>query len=580
MMAKACGVGGPAGSTRRGHTGPAGLLLSLLSLSLGLCSCAQPSSSYERDSSAESDSGVEPDSGAVPDSKTVTQEDLAAQLLKLTTPAGLTSGAASPLAEEPAAASEPTTEPPTETVENGRPVRTTITLTRYTASAKYDTQLLLNPSTDVIYPGSVLVGSSIEDGSYREVTRGVKNDLTVSYGGLNGVSGKDGKPGVVSGTIQPSLSAFRTFHNQVMSQTLNGSSSTYALQVTDASTSDSFDVHFAAGVSFKAPAVSASIKANFDYTKKSAKNKYMIRFAQTFYTVDIDHGSNNFLYRSYELDQFQGYRPVYVSSVAYGRLAFITLESTERKETIAAGIGAIIKAPSLALDVSASADTAVQAIRNSSNLNITVIGSNQVVTTLAGLKDFIENGGFSAANTGQIVSYKLRFVDNNAVANVVYNGEYTLRSTSQTTGAWDVAVQADGILFADTDGSRKKDMVDLMGRLVLHYGADEYTLWQRPRSGLGIYPDDALSFTDIAGETEEKQFTASSLSDALTFKTVDVYDYNDNNKSVLYGPADESFTIQRARTDDNHVVITAHRGDGQANKYVQFRVRVEAKPSY
>ena len=511
-------------------------------------------------------------------SSSSSQEELASQLAQLTTPAGLTNSAATPLTDAPIAGDEPTTEPPKDGTVNGRPVRTTVKLTRYTASAKYDTQVLLNPSTDVIYPGSVLVGSSIEDGSYREVVRGVKNDITLSFGGLNGVAGTGGGQGVISGTINPTLSAFRTFHNQVMLQPLNGASSTYTLQATDASTSDSFDVHFAAGVSYQSPVISASIKGNFDYSKAATTNKYMIRFAQTFYTVDVDQGADNFIYRSFALSDFDGFRPVYVSSIAYGRIAFITLESTESKETIAAGISAILEAPTLAVE--ASANTSVKAVQSSTNLNITVIGSDKVVTTLAGFKDFLENAGFSSTNTGQIVAYKLRFVDDNSIANVLYNGEYTLRTTSQTTGAWDVTVQAEGILFADTDGSRVSDMVDLMGSLVVDHGSDAYTLWQRPRSNLGIYPDDATAFADLTGETTAARFSASALSDLMRFRTVDVYNFNANTDSILFGPADETFTIERAKNDNDHLVITANRADGLVNRYVQFRVKVVASPVY
>jgi len=78
---------------------------------------------------------------------------------------------------------------------NGRPVRTSVTLTRYAVAAKYDTQVLLKPVDRRHLPRLCPVGSSIEDGSYREVLRGEKADITVSYGGLNGVVDTGGGPG-------------------------------------------------------------------------------------------------------------------------------------------------------------------------------------------------------------------------------------------------------------------------------------------------------------------------------------------------------------------------------------------------
>ena len=123
-------------------------------------------------------------------------------------------------------------------------------------------------------------------------------------------------------------------------------------------------------------------------------------------------------------------------------------------------------------------------------------------------------------------------------------------------------------------------MVDLMGSLVLEKGGDTYTLWQRPRSDLGLYPDDATDYADLTTETTAVKLTASALTDPLRFRTVDVYDYNANNKSVPYGPADETYTLDRARTDGDHLVVTANRADGQVNRYVKFRVKVTATPVF
>lgn len=56
----------------------------------------------------------------------------------------------------------------------GRKVSYTSTTTHYHASATYDTNVLLNPGTNVIYPGSVILGQTIDDGTYQEVFAGAK----------------------------------------------------------------------------------------------------------------------------------------------------------------------------------------------------------------------------------------------------------------------------------------------------------------------------------------------------------------------------------------------------------------------
>lgn len=417
-----------------------------------------PDTAYD----AGSDSAVDANTTAI-DAASVSGPDakaLAAALAGLKNGERLTNAGPAPSNETPLDAG--TAEPSTCEFEGGVPKKTAAFLQKYKVSATYDTQVLLNPSTDVIYPGSVLVGSSIDDGSYLEVVRGMKNDITVSYGGLNAVTASNGA-GKISGTIYPALSNFRQLHNEIMGQNFRGANSTYTLNVFEVSTDSSFDVHFGADVTYKSPAISASVKANFDYSTKSNLHKYMIRFAQTYYTVDVDQGRGSFLYKDFDVGDFKGYRPVYVSSIAYGRLAYITLESSESIKNIESAMNVLFSGSTVSVDAGGS--VAMETIEKSSNLNITVIGSNTVVMTLDKFRTWLENSGFSSTNTGQLVAYKLRYVDDNSVANTIFNGEYTLRSTQQTMGHTDVTAQIYYIQYGDDDAGSTSE---LYGNVSVH----------------------------------------------------------------------------------------------------------------
>jgi len=385
---------------------------------------------------------------------------LRVELEALKAPSGLTNAAAAPV--DATQTGTPTTE---QGCSSGSQALATVnySLQKYSASAVFDTQTLLNPSTDVIYPGSVLIGSSIADGSYVEVVKGAKKDLTVSYGGLNAVT-KGGTTGTVSGTFYPTLSGFRELHNKIIGQDFSGANSTFTLNVADVTTESSFDFHMGADVTYKSLGVSAGVKANFDYTKTTEQHKYLIRFAQTYFTVDVDQGADSFLYADFDIDDFNGYRPVYVSSLAYGRLGYITLESSASSEDIQASINALFSGVSW--DVDAGATTSYSSLENSSNINITVIGSN---TTFASLQDFqqwIKEGGFSSTSTGQVVAYKLRFVHDNSIANTVFNGEYTTRQAVSNPVAFSgVTAQLTGIEYACTD---EGNTAELSGSIVAH----------------------------------------------------------------------------------------------------------------
>ena len=274
-----------------------------------------------------------------------------AKMAGLTQPASLTTSAASSMDDTV----ESTTPEADQTAldSTGAPVTYKITTTKYKAAATYDTNVLLNPSTDVIYPGSVLLGESIDDGSYTEIVSGTKRPVTISFD-LSGVKDSSGNAGVVSGSIVPSLSSYRGLKNKILAQSVPKQTSTYSMEKTEIHSEEEMNLKVNAGASFSGGIYEASIKAGFSYDKSNTTNKLMIKFMQTFYTVDVDQGSGTFLYDDFDVSAFHGYRPVYVSSIAYGRLAYLTIESTQSITDIEANLDAAFKAGGTSADVSVS----------------------------------------------------------------------------------------------------------------------------------------------------------------------------------------------------------------------------------
>ncbi|HOV14654.1 MAG TPA: thiol-activated cytolysin family protein, partial [Spirochaetota bacterium] len=253
-------------------------------------------------------------------------------------------------------------------------VRYRVTTQKKTASASYDQSNILKPDTDVIYPGSVLLGESIDDGSYKEITSGVKRPITISYsltGIVNGVVGK---------TLVPSLSATRAFHNEVMAQNIPGQSiPQFQFESIEVNTEESLDLKINAGVTY-ASVVTASVKAGYSYSKSNKKNKFLVKFSQTFYTVDIDQAGDKFLYESFDLKSFGGYRPVYVASVAYGRVGFLSVETTLDKKTFETTLAvACSYGPTT---VEADVSVAKTKLNETSTIKINLIGGSTSPTTL------------------------------------------------------------------------------------------------------------------------------------------------------------------------------------------------------
>lgn len=354
------------------------------------------------------------------------------QLSTLKSPDGLSSDAKlSKLKETPVAGTKSESRE-TGTDTQGAPVTYITTTERFKASAAFDQQILLNPGTDVIYPGSVLLGHTIASGTYREVTKGKKNPISLSYD-LTNIKSDRGRAGKVTGTIVPSLSNYRVLHNQIMGQTLGKASTTYSFEETSVTSESDFGVKFNFGVGFNSGIVETRVKTGFDFSRGSKKNKYMVRFMETFYTVDVDQGKDTFLFESFDVKDFQGYRPVYVASVAYGRLAYLTIESDESWDKLKSDLDIAVDA-SIYGQYDAKVEVAVNNLKRNSKINITVIGGSTVAVNLDGFLNMLKNDTFSKDNPGKIIAYKLRFVDDNSVANTIYNDEYTLTKTVEQIG--------------------------------------------------------------------------------------------------------------------------------------------------
>jgi thiol-activated cytolysin len=236
------------------------------------------------------------------------------------------------------------------------------------------------------------------------------------------------------------------------------------------------------GVGYNTGLVETNVSNGFNFEKGNKKNKYMIKFMQTFYTVDVDQGKDTFLYDKFDISDFKGYRPVYVSSIAYGRLAYLTIESEETWDKIKNDLSVAV-AIKTGTDIKGDISTAVNNVKKAGKMNITIIGSTNVVTNLEGFLDELAKGGFSKSNPGQIVAYKLRFVDDNSIANTIYNDEYTVTKTVEQMGKGiDTTFTLYRIRTNANDGAGKA--MELFGNLEI---ADDITknrnsLWSYSKS--------------------------------------------------------------------------------------------------
>ncbi|MCR6642941.1 MAG: thiol-activated cytolysin family protein [Sporocytophaga sp.] len=311
--------------------------------------------------------------------------------------------------------------------------------TKYKLGPEYSEGFLLNPQTDVIYPGAILDGNSIYNGTYKLLSL-PRTGGTISTDLVNAQKGfieiKETKRSTVQ---QGMLDLMRD--NQI-----NGSSAGAQInfQIDEIRSEQQMDMHlgFSLGVENK-----MKVKAGFDFNQSAKKTRVLARFQQIYYTLSYDPKNRPADYFQPGVTSQQVYNsidgtpfsPVYVSNVKYGRMAFYCFESTLSSKEIKTEL----EAQFTYAKVTGSIDASYKSKFTNDNTKITgtIIGGSgsdavQAINGVEGFYSYILAGGnYSASSPGLPIAYTLRRISDNGVFNVVNISEYVVNECYNTTGA-------------------------------------------------------------------------------------------------------------------------------------------------
>ena len=309
-------------------------------------------------------------------------------------------------------------EKPTE-LDNSDTVKTLeyITITDYySAAAGYDEQIVLSPQTDVIYPGALVKGETILDGTYVPIPA-VRKSITIS----TSLTGE----GDVSTVIEdPKLSSVREAINGLMNQDYDVPPANLSFTTDQVYSEDQLNLSLHASYKTKRYDISGS----FDYSNKEIKTRMVAKFIQSYYTLDMDLPSKPSDLFKEDVDQalFGTYMPMYVSSVTYGRMALFTIESTLDKSEVETALNASYSK----VKVDGEADFAK--LDSTSTIKVFVLGGSgsSAAATIEGFDAFksyvIDGGNFSKDSPGSPISYKLRYIRDNSIGRIVFAASYPI----------------------------------------------------------------------------------------------------------------------------------------------------------
>ena len=352
---------------------------------------------------------------------------------------------------------------------------------KHNVIANRESVLFLGQNDDVLFPGAIIRGNGIYDFVYHPIIA-ARAPIILSIS-LEGVP-TTGESIVVTVDDPSRLSNVRQGVNDLVKSSVKAGTKVPAkFDYMSEQVYSSSEKNLTLGVSGSY----ADVSVNYDFNWKSEKNKNKILsvYRQTYYTVDADLPANPYDFfdpaagvAALAEDLPGGSMPVYVSSVSYGWMALLFIETDFSKDEMEMSLAA---AYDPAGDMEAKMDFGYSAknVLQSSKIQILVYGgstggiTNNTLSGYSGLMELIQRSkDFGADSPAVPLSYRLRHLSNNLIAKVALTEEYTVTKAVRLREFVKVTLDKFECTY-DNDNSGKLDMDRFFFWVKLYQGQNQ-----------------------------------------------------------------------------------------------------------
>ncbi|ASZ09802.1 thiol-activated cytolysin family protein [Chitinophaga pendula] len=279
---------------------------------------------------------------------------------------------------------------------------------------------------DQIYPGALIKGNSIADFSFNPVVGYTPKPIKVSVS-LPAPASK------VSATINsPSYSSMvQTVNNVLLNSPLAGGGfSKFNFNTKEFSYYDELKEYFASGVNTNAIFFNTSSTGTTNYRKIAKKTGLMAKFIQKNFTLDMDIPKAGELI-DLNVDQqiLTTYNPTYVSSVTYGRLGIISVESDADFEQLNQAFKKAFGILGIVNGTNTLTQDEINLI-NAADIKVYLIGGEgaKAVQTINGYQNFLQymGGGqtFSPQAPGVPIAFSMRYLKDHSACKAQFQINY------------------------------------------------------------------------------------------------------------------------------------------------------------
>jgi thiol-activated cytolysin len=345
---------------------------------------------------------------------------------------------------------------------------------------QYDKIVAFAANSESLWPGALIQGDAVYSGLFTQIgLPRAPMSFSVSLENLDG-----GRSATMSA---PALSQYRDRLGEILDAEITGATAANIFaEIEEVYSRDQLAIALGASVGW----LTGSVAASFDFAKTRVKSRYVVKYAQAYYTVDVDApASPSAVFApGTELADVQelvrpGSPPLYVSSITYGRMILFTFESEYSADEVGAALDFVYRG---GVDVSGSVSVTYEEVLSKSNITAYILGGSgaqaaQAIDSYEALIDFIHQGGdYTRESPGAPIAYKLAYLADNSPARLSFTDAYTVTSCERVSQRVLVRLKS---IHVDSAGGDAGDDLELYGKITA-VGADEQVLFER---GSGDY---------------------------------------------------------------------------------------------
>lgn len=309
--------------------------------------------------------------------------------------------------------------------------------TRYSFTTTPDQFAALSPNEDVLWPGSLVQGKSLNDGVLAPIpVRRAPGRVTLTL--VNGNTGLGSKL-----LDQPSLSAAVQAQNELVANHAGPTPAKVYYSVEQVYSME----QLALTLNTKVNWLFGGVQGKLAFNQDDHKNRMLIQLTQSYFTMAFDppQGAAGVFAPEVTVADLAPYvgagnPPAYVSSVTYGRAFYLLAESTASKKDLEASLKAAL---GLIVSVDVNTTALYKRVLNESNLRFAALGGNAesalaaVATSadkLESINRFVrEQAQFRKDNPGAPISFAVRHLGDSSTVRLALTTEYVAKDCRKKT---------------------------------------------------------------------------------------------------------------------------------------------------